>query len=142
MQATVAREFLPEAPQVSALRAWLVEQMQLLAVPDEISFRVQLCAEELFTNLVMHANWPRGPLPVAVMLGYEDSRVTLELKDAARAFNPDDAPVRDSPASIEVAAIGGLGVKFVREFSEGLRYASEADGNRTSVTFEPRETKA
>ena len=142
MEATVSHEFLPEAPQVSALRAWLIEQLAVLRVPDEINFRVQLCAEELFTNLVMHASWPRGPLPVVVVLGYEEGRLTLELTDAARAFSPDDAPVHDAPASVEAAKIGGLGVKFVREFSEGLRYASDAHGNRTSVTFEPRDATA
>lgn len=136
---SVTRVFLPDTAEVRGLRSWLMEQMDDAAVPQEMHFRVQLCAEELFTNLLMHASWPQGPQPVEVTLACGQDGLRLFLLDRAQPFHPDRAPKQAACSSVDAAPVGGLGIKLVRDFSEHLLYASDACGNRTEVSFKPRD---
>lgn len=99
--------------------------------------QLQLLAEELVTNVMLHgdegtrdteeAGWVRLDLTQA------DDLITLVVTDNGTAFDPTQAPEPDLDAPLELRQRGGLGVYFIRELTDHFSYRREAGCNVVTV---------
>ncbi|MEY4653660.1 MAG: hypothetical protein RI884_2241 [Pseudomonadota bacterium] len=103
---------------VRALTAWCNEAQ----VPPQTVSRLVLVLDELFTNIVVHGyrEDPHGEIVVQAQV--RDGAVDVTLTDHAPAFNPLLVPETDTTLSLEARPLGGLGLLFVRNTSDELRY--------------------
>lgn len=90
--------------------------------PDDV-LRLQLIAEELFTNTVAHGHRGDCDEPVSLALSRNEYGLNLQYIDAAPAFNPFE--ISQNLAS--TAAIGGFGIELIRGMARACHYR-RADG--------------
>ncbi|MGV3490108.1 MAG: ATP-binding protein [Devosia sp.] len=134
---------------------WLRELATREGFPDKLAFALEVCLEELFTNVIrhggagtwdekVHADLP-DPLSVTLKLEAAGDTVTLTVEDNGHPFDVSEATPRKIGEPIEQVLPGGLGVQLIRSFSQSLRYEPLARGNRVLLTFlreQLAETKA
>jgi len=106
---------LSELPRLTRL---LVAKAQLLGVSDEDSLRLQLIAEELFTNTVTHGFGQDSDTTVTLSLALIPEGVRLRYADCAPPCDPTALP--EQFASEDTA--GGLGVTLISGLSRAFRY--------------------
>lgn len=93
-----------------------------------LAYRARLVIEELLANLLMHARFAGPPPPARLDLSMVEGFLYLLIEDAAAPFDPRTRIERDAEA------VGGLGLKLVREMAEIRAYERSAEGwNRTAL---------
>lgn len=113
------------------LAAWLEATVAMLALDDRQSYALQLVAEEMVANVVLHGR--AGDAPATVDLAIEREPLRLVVEDNAAAFDPTAMPEPPVPADIDSASIGGRGLPLVRRFSRGWRYSRVDGRNRVEI---------
>lgn len=93
------------------------------AIPDETVTQVTLALDEIVTNVIEHGYEGTEPRPIAVRLSLADGKLTVEVEDEGRAFNPLEAPEPDVSLPLEERPIGGLGILLARHMMDSLEYA-------------------
>lgn len=141
------QSFAASSESLPALMDYIALRSSDLGVPRGTSLRLQLVAEELFTNTFRHGvhRAPEDePLPsVSVRLELDGENVELTYEDAELAWNPLDTR---NPAHLQLPLaqrpVGGLGVVLVDAFAERIQYERVDQRNRVRVwmRFDPRES--
>ncbi len=116
--------------------AQLHEELEAFAAQEgwttKLEFEVKLVVEELFTNVVNYGGCPGEP--VQIDFTSEADRLTIEMSDSGRAFDPlVDTPEPDTTSSVEDRAIGGLGVHLVLTMMDKASYRRDGDLNRLTL---------
>ena len=101
--------------------------------------RIDMAAEELFTNIVNYGykQWD-GDIEAGceIKLYDETTEAVVELRDRGIPFNPLVIPKPDLLSSIEDRPIGGLGIYMVKEFMDSVTYRHEDGFN--IITFKKK----
>lgn len=139
---TYQRGFLATWDDISEAALWLEEAAKALALPDKTLFNMQLCLEELLTNIVKHggnevqsdsATTPVIELSLAVQ---EDAAV-LVIEDNAKPFDVAAAQAHAIDQPIADVTPGGLGVQLIKSFASEIAYQRAGLGNQTTLRFHP-----
>jgi len=88
-------------------------------------YAVELVLEEWLTNVFRHG----AGTVVSLEMNTDGARVDLRFEDDGRAFDPTEAPARQTPSTLDEAEPGGLGLFFIRRYSRTWRYEREAGKN-------------
>ncbi|MDE2997663.1 MAG: ATP-binding protein [Gemmatimonadota bacterium] len=95
--------------------------------------QIDLAIEELGNNVVRHG-FDGGPGEIEITLTSDDERITLEIVDDGRPFNPlEDAPEPDVEAALEDRPIGGLGIHLVLTMMDEMHYKRENGRNHLTL---------
>lgn len=130
---------------IEALR-WIESLAAEQRFPEDLSFGIQVCVEELFANLVRHGGgvWTDDPaeapdpattLRMSISVSIDDDAVTVVLEDNGNPFDVAAAPPKPVDRPIEAARPGGLGIQLIKSLSSGLAYAHVGGLNRTTLKF-------
>lgn len=120
---------------------WLHEIATAERLPEALIFGIEVCLEELFTNVVRHGGDGRStdgeaaPLKVNVAIELDDDDVRLVIGDNAQSFDVSRAEGQPVHQRLEDVAPGGLGIQLIRSFSNDVRYEPLPNGNRVIVKF-------
>ena len=101
----------------------------------ELTFHVDLVVEEIFINIASYG-FDEGDTSgtVEVVLDYGPDEFKMEFIDNGRAFDPlHEAPAPELDADVAHRHIGGLGIFFVKEMMDDMRYWREADCNHLAI---------
>ena len=102
--------------------------------PPDLLIQVKLTLEELAINVVNYGHDDDGDHEMEITLTSEADKLTIELSDDGRAFNPlADAPDPDLDAALEDRRVGGLGVHMVRSFMDELHYRRDEGKNHLTL---------
>jgi sigma-B regulation protein RsbU (phosphoserine phosphatase) len=135
----------PVAPRLDVTIANDLAELQRLAqavedfvarhgLPDKVAFNLNLCLDELITNIVSYGYEDGGRHDITVGLRIENGALVTEIADDGREYDPfTQAPIPDLEAGIEERMIGGLGVFLVKEFMD--RTSWRRDNGRNVVTL-------
>ena len=94
---------------------------------DETAQAVNLSLDELLTNTISYGYDDAAEHVIEVELAANGDRLTIVLRDDARAFDPTQAETPDLDADLDDRPIGGLGIHLVRSFMDEVSY-SRSDG--------------
>lgn len=124
---------------------WLRNIAARELLSDKLAFALEVCLEELFTNVVRHGgggHWAIddaaavvSPLSIRTALIIDSDAVDLVVEDNGKSFDVSQAPASPVGEPIEDLAPGGLGMQLIRSFSNDLRYEPLPNGNRVIVNF-------
>src|SRR5262249_41230832 len=87
------------------------------------SFGLDVGVEELLMNLIMHAHpGAAGTATVALQARVADDALVLRFADDGIPFDPLSRPTPVTPASLDEARPGGLGIHLLRRYARSLAY--------------------
>ena len=75
---------------------------------------ITVCALEAVSNVIRYAYSDRDTHMIGLRLAVGDGRVTLEIEDDGRKFNPLALPDRAPLPNVEQAKLAGIGVRIIR----------------------------
>jgi anti-sigma regulatory factor (Ser/Thr protein kinase) len=102
------------------------------------AFDVDLLIEELFTNMVKYNRG--GTEDIEIGLAAEDQVITVSVRDFdVESFDVTQAPEVDPDMPMEERRRGGLGLHFVRQLADTIRY-DYTDRNSTVTVTKRLET--
>jgi anti-sigma regulatory factor (Ser/Thr protein kinase) len=111
----------------------LLESEQLRG---EARYNVELAFEEIGSNIVRHGA-ATGHVDVAI--AFHDNEIVLTFEDDGVQFDPGTQLAPPTPASIDEAQIGGLGLVLVRKISTRMKYArTPEDRNQLTLAIPAR----
>ena len=100
--------------------------------------RLALVIEELLTNLARYGYAARAPRGEATLhLAFGGGRITLEMIDDGRPFDPLTAPRPKLHARLRRRRIGGFGLHLVRALAETASYERVDGRNHLTLTLRP-----
>ena len=122
--------------------SWLHSAAEAEHLPGKLVFALEVCLEELFTNVMRHGGPGPDtlddealPLSVDLKLDLDGEAVALLVEDNGRSFDPSQAPAKPIRRPLEEVMPGGLGMQLIRSFSSELLYEPLPGGNRVIVKF-------
>ena len=97
--------------------------------------KIELAAEEALINIIHYA-YPEsaGEVEIHYREG-DDKRLILEIMDNGIPFDPLSLSEPDLTVNASDRKIGGLGVIFIREMTDEVRYRRDGDANVLTLTF-------
>jgi anti-sigma regulatory factor (Ser/Thr protein kinase) len=103
------------------------------ALPEEVTYAIDLSLEELVTNVIKYSFEEKGTHQIGVRISLEPGEAVLSVEDDGRPFDPLAAPAPDLDIPVEQRPSGGLGIHLVRAVAGKVTYRREAGKNRVEV---------
>ncbi|MEW5871798.1 MAG: ATP-binding protein [Chloroflexota bacterium] len=112
------------------------------ALPGNTCHHLMLAIEEACANIIEHGYAGMEPGSIRVKMRVEPRRVVVTVTDRGWSFDPTGCPPPDLESDCEHRPIGGLGIYFMKQLMDEVRYRSDRrGGNRlTLVKYLPVET--
>jgi serine/threonine-protein kinase RsbW len=123
-----------ELPALKQLATALERELIGRNIPEQIVFEINLCLEEILTNIIQYG-FPDGRKhEIDVALSLHDSVLTITIIDAGAAFDPTRPTIHpDIYAELSQRDIGGLGLHIVHEMMDEVRYERKRSQNRLTL---------
>ena len=122
----------PDPAETGRLGLWLKTLAEAAAWPADLASAVELCLDEVITNIAMHGGRTAGD--VTVEIDHDAVAVIARVEDGGAEFDP-TADAQPLPQSLDEAKIGGLGLVLVQRLSTEMRYERIGGRNRLTLRF-------
>ena len=127
---------LPGPALVSAASRWSQRFGEELGLGHADLYRVEVCVEELTTNLAKYGGEGCAGRPAHLSVEVHDQRLRLELVDACAPFDPLAVEPAPLPAALSDLALGGRGIQLLLGLSEDRHYEYRDGCNRLTLVFD------
>ena len=105
-------------------------------LPQRMAFNLNLCLDELITNIVSYGYEDSARHDIRVGLRLDGGFLVTTIVDDARAYDPfTEAPEPDLDADVDERRVGGLGVFLVKEFNDICEYRRDGERNVVSMSM-------
>jgi|WetSurMetagenome_2_1015567.scaffolds.fasta_scaffold824951_1 serine/threonine-protein kinase RsbW len=106
------------------------ETLNSYKVDPGIIFKVQLAIDEACTNVINYAyNGQAGYMKLGLERDGENLLITVN--DKGKPFDPTKVPLPDLTAELEERKIGGLGIYFMKQLMDEVRYSYDPGQGNT-----------
>ena len=95
---------------------------------------INLALEELISNIIFYGYEDHNEHLIYVHFAIEDGYLITVIEDDGKAFNPLERPEVDTSTLLDDKPIGGLGIHFVKNLMDDLKYERVADKNTLTLT--------
>ena len=123
---------------IALVSVWTEHLVSRYAIPPNVQFAMDLCLEEVLSNIIRHGYAGAEDSPIIVYFQMPRSgHFVIEVYDEAPYFNPLDTPelpLVNSGVDGEVR-IGGQGIRLLRRFADALKHEPTPTGNRLCMEF-------
>ncbi len=131
---TAEQSFSADRTAPRAATDWFRMHAAALALPAERLAEVELCLDELVTNIVRHGG-ERRRLTFRVSLRQQAADSTVTVEDDGPPFDPLQAPAPLFTASLDDAPEGGRGIFLIRSIADEVRYENREGVNCVTLVF-------
>jgi anti-sigma regulatory factor (Ser/Thr protein kinase) len=100
--------------------------------------QILLVLEEILINILTYNTLSENE-PVSVYFYNNGNYIKVVIIDSGIPFNPIDYKSKTTPANIDNAEPGGLGIHLAKSFSNGIDYKYENNNNILTLVFNLRE---
>src|SRR5262249_44349266 len=114
---------------------------------DSKAFAMQVCLEELMSNIVRHGTSRSGSKPtqvaallISIKIDAFVDRTVMTVDDNRRPFDVAQAPANSIDRPLDQLQPGGLGIQLIKSFASNLSYSHTAKGNRVILEFVKLDT--
>ena len=119
--------------ELNALHLHLNKWGQGIGLPADAIPRINICLDELFTNIVSYGFDDDREHIIEFSLDGDNGLVTINIEDNGIPFNPLEKIDPDFPENVESAKIGGLGIMIIRKLMDGVLYERRDGKNRLTM---------
>jgi serine/threonine-protein kinase RsbW len=122
--------------ELAQIHAWVEQLGARHALPESVQFAMDLCLEEVISNIIKHgySSQPGQPITVQFTCPRQDYFV-LVVEDGAPPFNPLNSPELPALNSVNEIPVGGQGIRLLKRFADALEYAATPTGNVLRIGF-------
>ena len=113
---------------------WLHAACDEWRVNEELANKLDMCAEEIFANIVFYA-YPEKSGMLEAILTKSDENITFEFIDEGIEYNPLEKPDPNIDLPPEERPLGGLGVYMVKNMADEVFYKRENGKNILTLVF-------
>jgi len=112
---------------------WIREQLFAIGLEESSVRKVEIASEEALVNIIRHAYKNRtGSIDMTIET--KDHVVEIIIRDRGPPFNPLEKDISfDRSAGLEERQLGGLGILFMREYMDEVRYRRDGETNVLSL---------
>ena len=103
--------------------------------PAALLPKLDLVLDELLTNTISYGYADEAEHWITIRLSWQPDKLTVELEDDARPFNPLERATPDLNVPLEERSIGGLGIHLVRHMTDRAEYQYSHGKNRLRLTI-------
>src|SRR5262245_26736892 len=135
-------QFRGDMREISCAASWMESIAADLNLADSKAFAMQVCLEELMSNIVQHGKSPSNsrltqvaPLLISIKLDAFVDRTVMTVEDNGRPFNVVQAPAKSIDRPLEQLQPGGLGIHLIKSFASDVKYSRTENGNRVVLEF-------
>ena len=121
----------PGADSYAAVQEFLTEWMEANDLSMRVQSRVQVAADEIWSNIVRYSGASRATVEVR----REGETLLLRFADDGKPYDPTAAPEPDVTLSAQERQIGGLGLHMVRKMTAAMTYEYADGENRLTLAF-------
>jgi serine/threonine-protein kinase RsbW len=141
---TWRKAFVGTIDDISAAAQWVGTIAAEQKFPEQLVFALQICLEELLTNVVRHggatssgslSEVPTPPLKVEISISAGARGVSMTIEDDGKPFDVVNAPAHRIDQPLDEVQPGGLGIQLIRNFASSIAYEQAGLGNRVIVEF-------
>lgn len=115
-------ELKNDLSELTRLAQVLKEFGEVHHLPQKLVHLINITLDEVVTNIISYGFEESGPHTIVVRLLKNEDRITAEVEDDARPFNPLEHPQPNTGLPLEERKIGGLGIHFVRKMMDDVTY--------------------
>jgi serine/threonine-protein kinase RsbW len=119
----------PALDAIHRVGLWLDELVETESLAADRRFGLELALDELLTNTITYGFSGRDNGRISISVAGLDGGVRVTIEDDADAFDPFSVPPPDIEARLDDRRVGGLGIHFVRKFTDAFRYRREDGRN-------------
>ncbi len=123
----------PNKNSFALVEDFIEDKLNELGMPIKLNMRVQVVADEIWSNIVNYAD---KATQASVVLGKEKELFYIEFIDDGDMYDPTKAEQPDITLSAEERKIGGLGIHMVKKLSSAMDYRYDDEKNILRVSFE------
>jgi len=116
---------------------WVGELAGEFGIPGEVRFAIELCLEEVLSNVVRHGYGGESGHNLTVDFSVRGGSVAFVVEDNAPAFEP-RPPAETVPEDLSTIRPGGQGLRLLFRFANSVGYERVEGRNRTTIGFEVR----
>jgi serine/threonine-protein kinase RsbW len=125
--------------ELDRLTQWVVAACTAARLPEKTAFAVQLCLDEAVANVLQHnlqhARGGQCASAIAASLERSNCDVVLAIEDDGGPFDPTGVAPPPPAQTLELLPVGGLGIHFMRQYSNRMEYSRTGGRNRLRLTF-------
>ncbi len=108
---------------------WIHKQLIEVGMNAKETKKIELASEEAIVNIIRHA-YEKEPGEIEVRIAKTSQEIEISLIDQGPPFDPlISAPPVDLTGSLSERKEGGLGIYFMRQCLDDLRYRREKGAN-------------
>ena len=119
--------------ELERLCAFVAEGADAAGLSPQARDHVQLAVDEAATNVIQHGYGGEGDELLRVAWRADPGQLTIVLIDQAPPFDPDSIPEVPTPANVDELAIGGYGLRFIRQVMDEVDYVHANGVNRLTL---------
>jgi len=119
---------------VGALVEWIGACSREVGIPEPRAAGLEVAVEEALVNVCSHAYPPPSSGAVRVRASVSTSGFTVEIWDEGVPFDPLAAAAPDVLAPLEERPNGGLGIHFLKRFTDEVTYRRAGEENLLTLT--------
>ena len=123
----------PDKDSFNLVQEFIDDKLNALDLPEKINSRVQVVADEIWSNIV---NYAAKATCASLVLAKEKNVFYIEFIDDGDMYDPTKAAKPDVTLSAEERKIGGLGIHMVKKLSSAMDYRYDEGKNILKVRFE------
>ena len=109
---------------------------------DKIIFCLNICIEEMLTNIVKYAYDDKNEHEIKVILEIVDKIITLTIVDDGHEFNPLEAEMPDVSSDIKHRQIGGIGIFLTLKMADKISYNRRNNKNFIKILLSSTHSSA
>lgn len=126
-------ELKNELSELKALHRHLNNWGADIGLPADSISRINICLDELFTNIVSYGFEDGLEHFVKFTLNGDNHFVIINIEDDGKPFNPLEKIDPDFPENVESAKIGGLGILIIRKLMDNVSYDRRRGKNKLTI---------
>jgi len=125
----ISEVFLNKRPEIQRLGAVAERFGADHGLSDDDMMAINLALDEVITNIIDYGYDDQADHEIHVTMAVEGERLTIEVEDDARQFDPLQAPPPDLDLPLEERPVGGLGIHIVRSLMDTVEHQRRNDRN-------------
>jgi len=124
-------------PEIEQICAEVNTLAQNNSFSEQLIFCLNVCLEEMLTNIVKYGYDDKGSHEIEVRLEIANEIITLTIIDDGHEFNPLTAEQPDVDTDIKHRQVGGIGIFLTCRMANKITYARKDDKNILKILLTP-----